>query len=110
MKLLYDQNLPQSLVEELGHVYPASFHVRQLRLDSAADSEIWAYARAEGFTIVTRDSDFEDLLFLNGAPPKVIHVCRQPMTGAETAQFLKTRREQIETFLKDPIEVLMKLT
>ena len=36
------------------------------------DSTIWAYAKAEGFAIVTKDSDFVELSAVRGMPPKII--------------------------------------
>ncbi len=36
------------------------------------DAAIWDYAGANGFCIVTKDSDFEERSVLFGAPPKVI--------------------------------------
>ncbi|MCA1918166.1 MAG: DUF5615 family PIN-like protein [Flavobacterium piscis] len=34
--------------------------------------EIWEFVIQNDFTIVTHDDDFEKLLLLKGAPPKVI--------------------------------------
>jgi predicted nuclease of predicted toxin-antitoxin system len=41
---------------------------------STPDKKIWKYAAAEGFTIVTADSDFLDLAKSRGAPPRIIHL------------------------------------
>lgn len=38
------------------------------------DSEIWEYAKNHNFTIVTKDTDFSNLVLLNNPPPKVIHI------------------------------------
>src|SRR6266480_3145162 len=38
----------------------------------ADDEAIWEYARREGFTIVSKDSDFQERSVLCGSPPKVI--------------------------------------
>ena len=40
---------------------------------STPDEKIWEYAAAEGFMIVTADSDFLDLSKSRGAPPKIVH-------------------------------------
>jgi predicted nuclease of predicted toxin-antitoxin system len=40
----------------------------------AEDLGIWAFAGSEGYTIVTKASDFNDLSALRGAPSKVIWV------------------------------------
>lgn len=58
MRLLFDQNLPRRLVNEVSGVFPGSNHVALLELATATDAEIFAYARADGFTMVSNDSDF----------------------------------------------------
>ncbi len=41
-------------------------------MGKAADEVIWKYARENDFTIISKDSDFHELSFLRGFPPKVI--------------------------------------
>lgn len=72
MKLLFDQNLSFKLVQELDNIFPDSAQVHRLGLSQADDLTIWNYARQNGFAIVTRDTDFQELSILYGAPPKVI--------------------------------------
>jgi predicted nuclease of predicted toxin-antitoxin system len=43
-------------------------------MDREDDRAIWNYAKANGFTIVSKDADFINLSFLYGAPPKVIYL------------------------------------
>ena len=62
MRLLFDQNLSRHLVVEFAD----SRHVTEVGLDSATDDEIWTYAGEHGFVIVSKDSDFRQLAFLNG--------------------------------------------
>lgn len=52
--------------------FPGSAHVVTLGLSTATDRKIYEYARDEGYTIVSKDSDFRQLSFVLGAPPKVI--------------------------------------
>jgi predicted nuclease of predicted toxin-antitoxin system len=73
MKLLFDQNLSRKLVPLLEDLFPGSAHVTLVGLGSSArDREIWDFAAANDFAIVSADSDF--LFFANtlGTPPKVI--------------------------------------
>ena len=72
MKLLFDQNLSSRLVAFLADLYPDSAHVRELGLDETDDEGIWSYAATHEFVIVSKDSDFHQLSFLRGHPPKVI--------------------------------------
>ncbi len=54
--------------------YPDSRHVADLGLDTATDRAIWDYAGEHRFVIVSKDSDFRQLAFLLGPPPKAIWV------------------------------------
>ena len=72
MKLLFDQNLSRHLVVRLAHLFTDSSHVATVGLDTASDREVWDYAGHHGFTIASKDSDFRQLAFLLGSPPKSI--------------------------------------
>jgi len=61
VKLLLDENLSPQLIEQLSDLYPGSAHVQQCGLGSTDDAAIWEYAKSNGFTIVSKDSDFEGL-------------------------------------------------
>lgn len=74
MKLLLDENLSRRLAPLLQERFPESSQVCLLGLERASDREIWDYAKAHGFVVVTCDSDFEALSLLYGAPPAVIRL------------------------------------
>jgi predicted nuclease of predicted toxin-antitoxin system len=46
--------------------------VRLVGLADAADRAMWEYAKANGFVLVSLDSDFAEMAALLGPPPKVI--------------------------------------
>lgn len=60
MKLLFDQNLSPRLPQVLADLYPESSHVSFHALDQASDYAVWEFARQEGFTLVSKDTDFND--------------------------------------------------
>ena len=75
MKLLFDANLSPKLVGRLRELFPGSAHVFDTGLArTTTDEKIWQFAAAEGFIIVTADSDFLDLAKSRGTPPKVVHL------------------------------------
>jgi predicted nuclease of predicted toxin-antitoxin system len=49
LKLLFEHNLPPSLVARLRDLYPEAGHVLELGLGEAEDLEIWTNARDQGF-------------------------------------------------------------
>ncbi|MEP6809952.1 MAG: DUF5615 family PIN-like protein [Chthoniobacterales bacterium] len=74
MKLLFDQNLSPRVPRLLADVFPDSVHVREVGLRDANDSAIWTFAGANGFVLVSKDSDFQQRSLLYGPPPKFIWV------------------------------------
>ena len=58
MKLLFDANLSPKLVGRLGELFPGSSHIVDAGLGRfTPDMQIWEYAKANDFTIVTADAD-----------------------------------------------------
>lgn len=74
MTLLFDENLSHKLAVRLDDLFPGSSHVRMHGMASAADRNVWDFARLQGFTIVSKDEDFHHLSFLRGSPPKGIGI------------------------------------
>lgn len=72
MKLLLDQNLSRRIPTVISDLFPGSDHVANLDLDRVPDGEVWNFAAREGFTILSKDSDFHQLSLVKGFPPKVI--------------------------------------
>ncbi len=101
MRLLFDQNLAPRLVRGLADLFPGSAHVRELGMDSASDQEIWTHARGEGFVIVSKDNDFQQMSFLYGHPPKVIWIRRGNCSVKESESILRTNSARIHVFEKD---------
>lgn len=66
MKLLFDQNLSPRLPQLLADLYPDSEHIRDFGMRDSTDSEIWEYAKANRFAIVSKDSDFQARSLLYG--------------------------------------------
>jgi predicted nuclease of predicted toxin-antitoxin system len=95
MKLLLDENLSRRLVPFLEHDYPGSNHVVLLGMESASDTEVWQRAKDDGFVILTRDADFQELSLVWGQPPKVIRLKTMNQTRAATLRVLIESREAI---------------
>ena len=109
MKLLFDENLSPKLVTLLSDCFPASVHVRDVGLASAADPIVWQYAIKHGLTIVSKDEDFHHLSFLRGAPPKVIGIHTGNSSTKLVAQLLRDRIKQVEAFELDETAAFLAL-
>lgn len=109
MKLLFDQNLSRRLVGMFSIEHPESKHVTEVGLDTATDEEIWSYAGDHGFVIVSKDSDFRQLAFLHGPPPKAIWVRLGNASTIEIYEALRNAYEEIGRFGADADEALLVL-
>ena len=109
MKLLFDENLSPRLAGVLADVYPGSAHVHQCGLGSADDTSIWQYAKDNGFTIVSKDSDFQERSILRGSPPKVIWLRATNCTSAEIENLLRAAQPIVTRFIQEDEESCLVL-
>ncbi|MFZ1694989.1 MAG: DUF5615 family PIN-like protein [Flavobacteriales bacterium] len=98
MKLLLDENISYRLVRVLKDAYPGTQHVTDI-VGLKGDAAIWNYAGANGYVLVTFDSDFVQLATLRGAPPKVLLLTLHNPRHAAIAALLVMKRLQIERFV-----------
>lgn len=69
-KYLIDVNLPYYF-----SLWNTSNYLHQNDINPVAkDREIWEYAKENGLTIITKDSDFSNRIIFNEPPPKIIHI------------------------------------
>jgi predicted nuclease of predicted toxin-antitoxin system len=101
MKLLFDQNLSPKLVNRLADLFAGSSHVQSAGLDCASDDQVWEHARLNGFVIVTKDEDYNNLSVVRGNPPKVIWLQFGNCTTAQVESVFRNRFTEIEAFEKD---------
>ena len=109
MKLLLDNNLSPKLVRQLDALFPDTSHVALLGLDQSSDKVVWQHARDEDYCLVSKDSDFNELLNSKGFPPKVIWIRLGNCTTAQIATLLKNQYQAIQDFLKDAEAGILEL-
>jgi predicted nuclease of predicted toxin-antitoxin system len=98
VKLLLDQNLSPRLTSKLSSHFPETIHVRDVGLQSADDQHVWDFAIEHGYIIVSEDSDFHQLAFLAGPPPKVIWIRLGNCSTSEIQALLQESIEQVRQF------------
>jgi predicted nuclease of predicted toxin-antitoxin system len=109
VRLLFDQNLLRRLVALLAIEHPRSAHDTEVGLDTATDDEIWTYARDHDLVIVSKDSDFRQLAFLHGPPPKAIWVRLGNVSTTEIYEALRSSQDELARFGADVDEALLVL-
>ncbi|WP_264534688.1 DUF5615 family PIN-like protein [Flavobacterium sp. N1736] len=102
MKLLLDANISWRIVKLIGNDFSDSLHSNVIPVNQPAkDIEIWQFAKQNNFTILTHDDDFEKLLLLKGAPPKVIILKTFNKNTKQIAELLISKKEIIESFISN---------
>ncbi len=108
-KLLFDNNISHRVINKLNKTYPNSTHVMLENLDLSTDIEIWQYAKNNGYTIVTKDSDFNDISIYRGTPPKVIWLKIGNCRVDDIVNIMIKFKEEISAFLDDTDSSILEL-
>lgn len=101
MKLLFDQNLSPKLASHFRTNCDESRHLIDVSLDFARDMFVWEYAKTNGFTIVTKDTDFNNMVSLFGFPPKVVLIRRGNCSTKLIQNLLDKHFDEICLFISD---------
>ena len=99
MRLLFDQNISYRIIALLEHDFPNCAQVKSLGLQDKTDREIWTFAKANDFAIVTFDADFFDFASLHGHPPKIIWLRIGNTATGQIASYLIQQKESINAFM-----------
>jgi predicted nuclease of predicted toxin-antitoxin system len=109
LKLLVDENLPPRLVEDLADLFPDSVHVSTAGLGSTPDATIWEFAKAHGYTFISKDKDFANLSLAQGAPPKVILLQTGNCSTGQVLDLIRKNAIRFSEFDNDPLRGLLIL-
>jgi predicted nuclease of predicted toxin-antitoxin system len=69
-------------------------------MESASDKEVWQRAKDDGYVVVSRDADFQELSLVWGAPPQVIRMRTPNQTRAAVLKLLLDNKDVILTALE----------
>lgn len=109
MKLLLEENLSDRIIYRITDLYPNSEHIKTLPLINTDDTVIWEYAKANGFVIVSKDSDFHQRSLLYGHPPKIIYLRIGNSPTSKITQILRFNFDTIIQFEDSEAESILVL-
>jgi predicted nuclease of predicted toxin-antitoxin system len=109
LKLLFDQNISFKITRFTESTFPGCIHVTQVGLQDESDIRIFEFARSNGYTIVTFDSDFIDLCVVKGAPPKIIWLRTGNQTTKVLERILLVQKETIQQFLTQSDDAILEI-
>jgi predicted nuclease of predicted toxin-antitoxin system len=101
MKFLIDMNLSPTWVVLLGEAVWDAAHWSVLGSPNAPDSEIMAFAAANGYVLITHDLDFGAILAVtHGRKPSVVQIRAENVSaeaiGRQTVAALRHLRAELE--------------
>ena len=99
MKLLFDQNISYRILPIVEQTFPGSSHVKEHDLANATDIQIWQFAKEHNFTIVTLNSDYNDLGTFQGSPPKIIWLRARNLGTIALGHLILKHKSMIRQFL-----------
>ena len=73
-------------------------------------TKMFGYARDNDFTIVSKDSDFQQRSLLYGPPPKLIWLRIGNCTTQQTVQLITAHEQDITAFATNPLETVLVLS
>lgn len=101
MKLLLDANISRTLVSRLDNLFPDSTHVALESMERATDQEIWEFALANDYVIVSKDEDFHQRALVEGPPPKVVWIRLGNCSTADVERVIRQGHDIIANFEQD---------
>lgn len=110
MNIWIDAQLPPTLSQWLRKTFDIeAFALRELGLRDAQDLEIFAAAKAENVIIMTKDSDFVDLVCRLGTPPQILWLTCGNVTNRNLKKLLSaTLLDALEELKKG--EMIVEIT
>ena len=108
-KLLFDNNISHRVIARISDIFPNANHVMLESLDESTDREVWRFARQNDYTIVTKDSDFNDLAIYHGSPPKIIWIKVGNCKVAQIAKILQDNSDVIKSFLDNSVSTILQI-
>lgn len=100
MKLLLNENLSWRMIKPLVSISEEIVHVSDLKITQPADDvAIWNYAKKNGFTIISKDDDFEKIVLLRKAPPKLIYLKTYNLDTKKLVDLIIGNKDKIIQFV-----------
>jgi predicted nuclease of predicted toxin-antitoxin system len=100
--LLIDENISFRVAKHLKKIFLGSIHLSEVGLIGKGDLEIWSYAKQNGLTILTYDTDFVDLAQLKGSPPKVVKIKTGNLSNTAIMHLLELKQQALHDFIQSP--------
>jgi predicted nuclease of predicted toxin-antitoxin system len=100
VKLLLDENLSWRMIKQLTPFFAEVVPVSESKIIQPADDiSIWNYAKKNGFTIISKDDDFEKIVLLRKAPPKLVYLKTYNLDTKKLVDLILENKDKIIEFV-----------
>ena len=107
--LLLDENISHRNIPILSIAFTGIKHIKDFTATGATDADVWQIAKTHHLTIVTFDSDYEDMLNMKGFPPKIIWLRFGNSSNHTTTSTLLFHKETIINFINSAIFGILEI-
>jgi predicted nuclease of predicted toxin-antitoxin system len=102
-----DAQLPPQLAPWLSETFKVkAFSLRFLGLRDAEDEDIFTKAKLANVVLISKDSDFVELVQRFGSPPKLIWITVGNVTNANLRQLFTTTFQDILNLLEGDADIV----
>lgn len=105
MKLLLDQNISYRVIAKIKVIYPLCESVKELNLWDQDDYEIWKFALANDYCVITFDEDFYNFNSVFDKCPRIIWFRTGNVSNQQVADTLINNKDIIHNFLTGKLEL-----
>lgn len=117
MKILVDMNLSPRWIDRLNDAGIEATHWSSVGTNNASDAEIMAFAKVNGYVVMTHDLDFSAILAATGGEkPSVVQIRSEDVSPATICQQIVLALLQMRTELEtgalltiDPVRLRVRL-
>lgn len=98
------------MINKLAPFFAEIVHVSQLEINQPAnDISIWNYAKKNGLTILSKDDDFEKIVLLRKAPPKLIYLKTYNLNTNKLVDLILEKKEKIKEFIDSDLNDIFEI-
>jgi predicted nuclease of predicted toxin-antitoxin system len=101
MTIWVDAQLPPTIATWITNTFGVTaIALRDIGMRDAEDQEIFELAKAQGAIVITKDSDFVDLVYRLGSPPQIIWLTCGNTSNARLQEILSATLTQALELLR----------
>ncbi len=88
------------MIKQLTPFFTEVVHASKLKIiQPTNDISIWNYAQKNGFTTISKDDDFEKIVLLRKAPPKLIYLKTFNLDTNKLVDLILENKDKIIEFI-----------